>query len=326
MTAGTTAPPSAARARILDTATRLFYAHGLRAVGVDTIIAESGVAKATFYKHFPAKDDLVAAYLDKVDRPGPVSCTPPPKPPARPPPISSSGSSTLSAPPAAGTATAAAASSTPRPRRRRAATRTTAPSRTSRRCWPGCATSPPTPARRARSGSPARSPCSSTARSPTARWTPIPRRSRSPGTPPLASWSTPYPPDGLRHRPFWTKLCRHDDASGPPFRADHVGSLLRPQTLLDARADHAAGEIDDAELRGIEDEAIADVVRMQARRRAADGDRRRVPPGVVAHGLHLRDRRHHQGHRPEHRRALQERRRRARLHAGRAARGRPAPS
>ena len=40
---------------------------GLRAVGVDTIIAESGVAKATFYKHFPAKDELVLAYLDRVD-------------------------------------------------------------------------------------------------------------------------------------------------------------------------------------------------------------------------------------------------------------------
>jgi AcrR family transcriptional regulator len=67
MTAATSATTSAARARILDTATQLFYARGLRAVGVDTIIAESGVAKATFYKHFPAKDDLVAAYLDRVD-------------------------------------------------------------------------------------------------------------------------------------------------------------------------------------------------------------------------------------------------------------------
>src|SRR6476469_6026737 len=67
MTTGTTAPSSTARSRILDTATRLFYAHGVRAVGVDTIIAESGVAKATFYKHFPAKDDLIAAYLDVVD-------------------------------------------------------------------------------------------------------------------------------------------------------------------------------------------------------------------------------------------------------------------
>jgi AcrR family transcriptional regulator len=61
------ARPSAARQRILDTAFRLFYAHGIRAVGIDRIIGESGVAKATFYKHFPAKDDLVIAYLDKVD-------------------------------------------------------------------------------------------------------------------------------------------------------------------------------------------------------------------------------------------------------------------
>jgi len=56
-----------ARERILDTAFALFYARGIRAVGVDLIIAESGVAKATFYKHFPAKDELVLAYLDKVD-------------------------------------------------------------------------------------------------------------------------------------------------------------------------------------------------------------------------------------------------------------------
>jgi AcrR family transcriptional regulator len=71
MTTATTDRPrasGAARDRILDTAFRLFYARGLRAVGVDTIIAESGVAKATFYRHFPAKDDLILAYLDKVDR------------------------------------------------------------------------------------------------------------------------------------------------------------------------------------------------------------------------------------------------------------------
>ena len=60
-------PELTARERILDTAFRLFYARGIRAVGVDLIIAESGVAKATFYKHFPAKDDLVLAYLDRVD-------------------------------------------------------------------------------------------------------------------------------------------------------------------------------------------------------------------------------------------------------------------
>src|SRR5512133_3083795 len=62
----TTAQP--ARDRILDTAFRLFYAHGPRGVGVDTVIAESGVAKATLYKHFPRKDDLVIAYLDRVDQ------------------------------------------------------------------------------------------------------------------------------------------------------------------------------------------------------------------------------------------------------------------
>ena len=62
------AGPETARERILATAFRLFYARGLRAVGVDTIIAESGVAKATFYRHFPAKDDLIVAYLDEVDR------------------------------------------------------------------------------------------------------------------------------------------------------------------------------------------------------------------------------------------------------------------
>jgi AcrR family transcriptional regulator len=57
-----------ARERILDTAFRLFYAHGPRGVGVDTVVAESGVAKTTLYKHFPRKDDLVLAYLDKVDQ------------------------------------------------------------------------------------------------------------------------------------------------------------------------------------------------------------------------------------------------------------------
>jgi AcrR family transcriptional regulator len=55
------------RDRILDTAFRLFYAHGVRGVGVDTIIAEAGVAKATLYKHFPSKDELVIGYLDRAD-------------------------------------------------------------------------------------------------------------------------------------------------------------------------------------------------------------------------------------------------------------------
>ena len=51
--------------------------------------------------------------------------------------------------------------------------------------------------------------------------------------------------------------------TAPPFRADHVGSLLRPKKLLDAREDLKQGRIDAARLRQIEDEAIAEVVRMQ---------------------------------------------------------------
>ncbi|GAB2757874.1 5-methyltetrahydropteroyltriglutamate--homocysteine S-methyltransferase [Salinifilum aidingensis] len=49
----------------------------------------------------------------------------------------------------------------------------------------------------------------------------------------------------------------------PPFRADHVGSLLRPQRLLDARSEHAAGRLSDARLAEIEDEAIAEAVAAQ---------------------------------------------------------------
>ncbi|MFI0849319.1 TetR/AcrR family transcriptional regulator [Mesorhizobium sp. IMUNJ 23232] len=61
---------SSARRRLLDTATRLFYEGGIHAVGIDRIIAEAGVAKATFYNHFPSKDDLVVAYLGEIDRLG----------------------------------------------------------------------------------------------------------------------------------------------------------------------------------------------------------------------------------------------------------------
>jgi AcrR family transcriptional regulator len=59
-----------ARRRLLDAATRLFYEAGIHAVGIDRIIAEAGVAKATFYNHFPSKDHLVVAYLEEVDRLG----------------------------------------------------------------------------------------------------------------------------------------------------------------------------------------------------------------------------------------------------------------
>ena len=64
----------------------------------------------------------------------------------------------------------------------------------------------------------------------------------------------------------------------PPFRADHVGSLLRPPELLTARDELAAGRIDADELRGIEDEAIREVVRRQREvglRSATDGEFRR---------------------------------------------------
>jgi 5-methyltetrahydropteroyltriglutamate--homocysteine methyltransferase len=65
----------------------------------------------------------------------------------------------------------------------------------------------------------------------------------------------------------------------PPFRADHVGSLLRPSALLAARERFAAGQISADELRAIEDDAIRDVVRMQREvglRSATDGEFRRA--------------------------------------------------
>ncbi len=58
---------SEARQRLLRTASALFYAEGIRAVGVDRVIAEANVTRATFYRHFPSKDDLVVAYLHAVD-------------------------------------------------------------------------------------------------------------------------------------------------------------------------------------------------------------------------------------------------------------------
>src|SRR4051794_5634079 len=54
---------SQARQRILETADRLFYQQGVRAVGIDRIIAEAGVAKMSLYNHFASKDDLILAVL-----------------------------------------------------------------------------------------------------------------------------------------------------------------------------------------------------------------------------------------------------------------------
>ncbi|MEX1015590.1 MAG: TetR/AcrR family transcriptional regulator [Phycisphaeraceae bacterium] len=59
---------SSVRDRILATASDLFYRQGYRATGVNQVIAASGVAKASFYSHFPSKDDLLYAYLAAAAR------------------------------------------------------------------------------------------------------------------------------------------------------------------------------------------------------------------------------------------------------------------
>ena len=59
--------PSAARERLLATASALFYDEGIHAVGVDRLVAAASVTRATFYRHYPSKDDLVVAYLQARD-------------------------------------------------------------------------------------------------------------------------------------------------------------------------------------------------------------------------------------------------------------------
>jgi AcrR family transcriptional regulator len=63
--------------RILETAERLFYVRGIRAVGVDTVAAEIGISKRTLYNHFPSKDALISAYLERRFHPIPPSDKPP---------------------------------------------------------------------------------------------------------------------------------------------------------------------------------------------------------------------------------------------------------
>jgi AcrR family transcriptional regulator len=62
-------PPEkpSARDRILSVAGPLFYREGYRAIGIDRVIAEADVAKATFYKHFPSKDDLIVAWITRAE-------------------------------------------------------------------------------------------------------------------------------------------------------------------------------------------------------------------------------------------------------------------
>ncbi len=49
--------------KVFQTAAQMFYRHGYRAIGVDTLAAESGIGKMTLYRHYPSYDDLIAAYL-----------------------------------------------------------------------------------------------------------------------------------------------------------------------------------------------------------------------------------------------------------------------
>ena len=65
------------RERILETADRLFYGQGIRAVGVDTVAAEIGISKRTLYNYFPSKDELIVAYLSRRLKPAPPSDLPP---------------------------------------------------------------------------------------------------------------------------------------------------------------------------------------------------------------------------------------------------------
>jgi len=68
MGTSTTGRRSAARERLLETAGRVFYAKGINGISVDEVIVEADVSRATFYRYFPGKDDLVRAYLQEEDR------------------------------------------------------------------------------------------------------------------------------------------------------------------------------------------------------------------------------------------------------------------
>jgi len=61
------AATSSSRQRILDVASDLFYREGIRAISMDTIVERSGVSKATLYRQFPTKDELIVAYLEAHD-------------------------------------------------------------------------------------------------------------------------------------------------------------------------------------------------------------------------------------------------------------------
>src|SRR5258705_11183435 len=57
-----------ARDRLIETAIELFYQKGIRAIGIDTVIARSGVSKSSLYRTFASKDDLIAAFAEEQNR------------------------------------------------------------------------------------------------------------------------------------------------------------------------------------------------------------------------------------------------------------------
>lgn len=68
LTAANTPPMGEVQQRILDTACQLFYAEGVRAVGIDLVIERAQIAKTSLYRYYRTKDDLVAAFLEREDR------------------------------------------------------------------------------------------------------------------------------------------------------------------------------------------------------------------------------------------------------------------
>jgi AcrR family transcriptional regulator len=65
---GTRSGRLGARARILDAAYELFARNGIQAVGIDSVISRSGVARQTLYRHFASKQDLVLAFLERREQ------------------------------------------------------------------------------------------------------------------------------------------------------------------------------------------------------------------------------------------------------------------
>lgn len=63
-----TSRPTAARQRLVETASQIFYAEGIHAVGVDRLVSATGVTRTTFYRHFPTKEHLVVAHVEYQDQ------------------------------------------------------------------------------------------------------------------------------------------------------------------------------------------------------------------------------------------------------------------